>query len=201
VHARVAWTSATPASARARVIVSIEGDDSPSHRPRPRLLRTLRAPEVPFLSLISAFGMLFAPSVLPDGRRTPPSSRPSVWPRGTMPAGSPQRQSQGLRESDPSEHSSGTKQARRGRSPRPEMRTCGSVGRSRLTLPAPSLRWRHVAHAPARCPASGHRAGLDRAQRRHRRYRRLDARGKPKLHVVTAVARELTGFVWATLTP
>lgn len=35
--------------------------------------------------------------------------------------------------------------------------------------------------------------------RLHRRYARLAARGKPKQHVVTAVARELTGFLWATL--
>ena len=39
------------------------------------------------------------------------------------------------------------------------------------------------------------------AQRRlHRRYRRLAARGKPKQHIVTAVARELSGFLWAALT-
>jgi transposase len=37
-------------------------------------------------------------------------------------------------------------------------------------------------------------------QRLYRRYHRLAARGKPKQHVVTAIARELTGFVWATLT-
>ena len=37
-------------------------------------------------------------------------------------------------------------------------------------------------------------------QRLHRRYQRLAARGKPKQHIVTAVARELTGFIWATLT-
>ena len=34
----------------------------------------------------------------------------------------------------------------------------------------------------------------------HRLHRRLAARGKPKQHIVTAVARELTGFVWAALT-
>jgi len=34
----------------------------------------------------------------------------------------------------------------------------------------------------------------------HRRYRCLAARGKPKQHIVTAVARELTGFLWAALT-
>ena len=39
------------------------------------------------------------------------------------------------------------------------------------------------------------------AQRRlYRRYRRLAARGKPKQVIVTAVARELTGFLWAALT-
>ena len=37
-------------------------------------------------------------------------------------------------------------------------------------------------------------------QRLHRRYRRLAARGKPKQHIVTAIARELTGFLWAALT-
>jgi hypothetical protein len=45
---------------------------------------------------------------------------------------------------------------------------------------------------------------IDRAwhaqHRLHRRYRRLLARGKPKQHVVTAVARELSGFLWAALT-
>lgn len=37
-------------------------------------------------------------------------------------------------------------------------------------------------------------------QRLHRRYRRLAARGKPKQLVVTAIARELSGFLWAALT-
>lgn len=36
--------------------------------------------------------------------------------------------------------------------------------------------------------------------RLHRRYRVLAARGKPKQLIVTAVARELTGFLWAVLT-
>jgi hypothetical protein len=38
------------------------------------------------------------------------------------------------------------------------------------------------------------------AKARHRlsaRYRRLLARGKPRQQVVTAIARELLGFVWA----
>lgn len=37
-------------------------------------------------------------------------------------------------------------------------------------------------------------------QRLHRRYGRLAARGKPKQHVVTAIAREWCGFLWAVLT-
>ena len=36
-------------------------------------------------------------------------------------------------------------------------------------------------------------------QRLHRRYHRLAGRGKPNQQVITAVARELTGFVWAAL--
>jgi transposase len=39
------------------------------------------------------------------------------------------------------------------------------------------------------------------AQRRlHRRYRRLAARGKTQQQIVAAVARELSGFLWAVLT-
>jgi transposase len=33
--------------------------------------------------------------------------------------------------------------------------------------------------------------------RLHRRYQRLQARGKPKTHVMTVIARELAGFLWA----
>jgi len=36
-------------------------------------------------------------------------------------------------------------------------------------------------------------------QRLHRRYHRFAARGKPNQLTITAVARELTGFVWAAL--
>jgi hypothetical protein len=40
----------------------------------------------------------------------------------------------------------------------------------------------------------------DRAhQRLSRRYRRLTARGKTHNKVVVALARELVGFLWATL--
>ena len=46
--------------------------------------------------------------------------------------------------------------------------------------------------SPAVCQISWHAQG-----RLHKRYRSLLARGKPKPVVVTAVARELVGFVWA----
>ena len=40
----------------------------------------------------------------------------------------------------------------------------------------------------------------DQAQQRlHRRFWRLNGRGKPPGKVVVAVARELAGFVWAVL--
>jgi transposase len=37
-------------------------------------------------------------------------------------------------------------------------------------------------------------------QRLHRRFRRMQGRGKPRQKIVVAVARELAGFVWATAT-
>jgi transposase len=39
------------------------------------------------------------------------------------------------------------------------------------------------------------------AQRLHRKYRKLHARGKPVTKIVVAVARELVGFLWAALYP
>jgi hypothetical protein len=42
----------------------------------------------------------------------------------------------------------------------------------------------------------------DRAMHRlHRRFNRMLERGKERPKVVVAVARELTGFVWAALRP
>lgn len=39
-----------------------------------------------------------------------------------------------------------------------------------------------------------------KAQQQHSRYRKLSARGKNKNQVVTAVGRELLGFIWAIAT-
>jgi transposase len=45
-------------------------------------------------------------------------------------------------------------------------------------------------------------AVADKAQQRlHRRFRLLAARGKPPAKIVVAIARELVGFLWATLQP
>jgi transposase len=100
----------------------------------------------------------------------------------------------------PSEHSSGTKHARGG------ITKTGNAHIRRVLVEAAwhyrhhpfigkQLRRRHAGAPPAALIPAW------RAQQRlYRRYHRLAARGKPKQHVVTAIARELTGFVWATLT-
>jgi transposase len=100
----------------------------------------------------------------------------------------------------PSEHSSGTKRARG-----PITKT-GNAHLRRVLVEAawqyrhhaflgPSLQQRQRGAPPAAIDIAWH------AQRRlHRRYRALAARGKPTQHIVTAVARELTGCLWAALT-
>jgi len=100
----------------------------------------------------------------------------------------------------PSEYSSGTS------------RTRGSItktGNAHLRRVLVESAW-HYRHHPFIGDALRHRqrgappAIVDQAwvaQRRlHRRYRRLAARGKPKQHIVTAIARELSGFLWAAMT-
>ena len=100
----------------------------------------------------------------------------------------------------PSEHSSGTKRAQGG---------ITKTGNSHLRRVLVESAW-HYRHHPfvsaalrARqrgAPADVIARAWNAQQRLHRRYARLAARGKPKQHIVTAVARELTGFVWAALT-
>jgi transposase len=100
----------------------------------------------------------------------------------------------------PSEHSSGTKRAQGG------ITKTGNTHLRRVLVES-AWHYRHHPFVSATLRARQRGAPADviaRAwtaqQRLHRRYRRLAARGKPKQHVVTAVARELTGFVWAALT-
>jgi transposase len=100
----------------------------------------------------------------------------------------------------PSEHSSGTKRAQGG------ITKTGNAHLRRVLVEA-AWHYRHhpfVGDALRRrqrgAPATVIAQAWTAQQRLHRRYRRLAARGKPKQHVVTAVARELTGFVWAALT-
>lgn len=100
----------------------------------------------------------------------------------------------------PSEHSSGETQ-RRGR--------ITKAGNAHVRRVLVESSW-HYRHKPAiganlRRRRQGQPAAIlaiaDRAQQRlHRRYWRLVlARGKPRPKAVTAVARELTGFLWAAL--
>jgi transposase len=99
----------------------------------------------------------------------------------------------------PSEHSSGTQQARGA------ITKTGNAHLRRVLVEA----W-HYRHHPfvgdtlrtrqRGAPPAVIAHAWTAQQRLHRRYRRLAGRGKPKQHVVTAVARELTGCVWAALT-
>lgn len=99
----------------------------------------------------------------------------------------------------PSEHSSGDRAKRGGI-------TKTGNGHARRVLIESAWHYRH----PPRVGATLRRrregqparviAVADRAhQRLSRRYRRMTARGKPHNKVVVAVARELVGFLWATM--
>ena len=99
----------------------------------------------------------------------------------------------------PSEHSSGTKQARGA------ITKTGNAHLRRILVEA-AWHYRHrpfVGAALTRRQRGAPAAIIAHAwaaqQRLHRRYHRLAARGKPSQQVITAVARELTGFVWAAL--
>ena len=99
----------------------------------------------------------------------------------------------------PSEHSSGTRQARG---------AITKTGNAHLRRVLVEAAW-HYRHRPfvgaalrrrqRGAPAAIIAQAWTAQQRLHRRYHRLRARGKPNQHVITAVARELTGFVWAAL--
>ncbi|HEY7443130.1 MAG TPA: IS110 family transposase [Vicinamibacterales bacterium] len=99
----------------------------------------------------------------------------------------------------PSEHSSGTKQARG---------AITKTGNAHLRRVLVEAAW-HYRHRPFvgaalrrrqhGAPAASIAHAWAAQQRLYRRYHRLRARGKPNQHVITAVARELTGFVWAAL--
>lgn len=101
----------------------------------------------------------------------------------------------------PSEHSSGTKQARGA------ITKTGNAHLRRVLVEA-GWHYRHRPFVGARLRRRQHGApapivaqAWTAQERLYRRYHRLRARGKPNQHVITAVARELTGFVWAALIP
>ena len=100
----------------------------------------------------------------------------------------------------PSEHSSGTKRAQGG------ITKTGNAHLRRVLIES-AWHYRHHPLVSATLRARQHGApatviahAWTAQQRLHRRYARVAARGKRKQHIVTAVARELTGFVWAALT-
>jgi transposase len=100
----------------------------------------------------------------------------------------------------PSEYSSGTKQVR-GR--------ITKTGNAHLRRVLVESAWQYRHHPflgralrlrQRGAPAAVIEQAWHAQHRLHRRYRRLAARGKAKQHIVTAVARELSGFLWAALT-
>jgi transposase len=100
----------------------------------------------------------------------------------------------------PSEHSSGARQARG---------AITKTGNAHLRRVLVEAAW-HYRHHPLvsqalrqrqrGAPATAVAHAWKAQQRLYRRYQRFAARGKPKQHIVTVVARELTGFLWAALT-
>ena len=100
----------------------------------------------------------------------------------------------------PSEYSSGAKQARG---------QITKTGNAHLRRVLVESAW-HYRHHPflgralrlrqRGAPAAVIEQAWHAQHRLHRRYRRLAARGKAKQHIVTAIARELSGFLWAALT-
>ena len=99
----------------------------------------------------------------------------------------------------PSEHSSGTKRARGA------ITKTGNAHLRRVLVEA-AWHYRHrpfvgaaLRRRPQGAPAAIVAQAWTAQQRLHRRYHRLAGRGKPHQQVITAVARELTGFVWAAL--
>ncbi len=98
----------------------------------------------------------------------------------------------------PSEHSSG------GKKQRGEITKAGNSHARRLLIEAA---W-HYRHRPGVRSLQTRRRGqpphvislADKAMTRlHRRFNRMIERGKPRPKVVVAVARELTGFIWAAM--
>lgn len=100
----------------------------------------------------------------------------------------------------PSEHSSGSRRVQGG---------ITKTGNAHLRRVLIESAWHYRHHPLVSAALRGRQRGAPAdvvarawvAQHRlHRRYARFAARGKRKQHIVTAVARELTGFVWAALT-
>lgn len=100
----------------------------------------------------------------------------------------------------PSEHSSGARRVQGG---------ITKTGNAHLRRVLVESAW-HYRHHPfvsaavrlrqQGAPATAVATAWSAQQRLHRRYVRFAARGKRKQHIVTAIARELSGFVWAALT-
>ncbi len=97
----------------------------------------------------------------------------------------------------PSEHSSGAKQSRGG------ITKTGNGHVRRLLIEAawtyrhPARKSKVIQRRAERTPQAVQDIAWKAQTRLCSRYRRLEARGKLKVQVSTAIARELAGFVWS----
>ena len=84
-----------------------------------------------------------------------------------------------------------------GASPKRAMRTCGGSSWKRPGPIGTGRRWVPRSQAPGDAQRRGESDRVEGAASAARRYRRLTAHGKSKQQAVTAVGRELLGFIWA----
>ena len=100
----------------------------------------------------------------------------------------------------PSEYSSGDSK-RRGAHHQGRQHPCAArARRGRLALSPPTHAGPRAARAERRASPRGRTQAWRAQQRLHRRYRHLVGHGKRPPVAVTAIARELVGFIWAAMT-
>ena len=96
----------------------------------------------------------------------------------------------------PSEHSSGTRDARADHQGG-QWRGAAHVDRGGMELPVSSTYRSRLPSAPRKVEQADPRHSLEGPEQLCRRYRKLAHAGKLKTVITAAIARELSGFVWA----
>jgi transposase len=116
---------------------------------------------------------------------------------GTLSRFAKPRQLMGYSGAVASEHSSGER-TRRGRNNESGQRSSSPRHRrSRVGLSTPTSGGHRPPEAPGPASAEVKEIAWKAQHRLHARYRALTGRGKCKQQVITAIGRELLGFIWA----